>query len=178
MDTPSPIKDLLYQTLQTISEDTIQEKITKNPKSLIHEIFSKANIDALDGNKTENYETFAESLMHYILTNALIPSQRKVTIDQVELDIVIPDIRTLRSSNKDAIIILFPKTDNKESILQRLEKISTIQPNTKNIWLVQKSALALPYTTYEIDASHSFFDIIDDIKTSSKSQSKLKIFKI
>jgi len=180
MDTPSPIKDLLYQTLGTIPGSTIQEKITKNPHSLVQEIFSKANIDSLEGNKTENYETFAESLMHYILTNALIPSQRKISIDQIEIDIVIPDIRTLRSSSKDAIIILFPKTDDAKSIQQRLERISTIQPILENIWLVQKSSLGLPCKTYEIDVTQSFFNIIDDIKniTSGKPQLKFKIFKV
>lgn len=178
MDESSPIKDLLYQTLQSITESVIQEKITKNPQSLIQEIFSKANIDSLGENKTENYETFAESFMHYLLTNALIPSQRKVTVDQIEIDIVIPDIRTLKSSSKDAIIILFPKTDNIKTILQRLEKIITIQPKKDNIWLVQKTSLGLPFKTYEIDERHSFFSIIDDIKMSNKTQSKFKIFKV
>lgn len=178
MDESSPVKDLLYQTLQSIPENTIQEKITKNPQSLIQEIFSKADIDALGNNKTENYETFAESLMHYLLTNALIPSQRKVTVDQIEIDIVIPDIRILKLSSNDAIIVLFPKTDDIESVLQRLQKIVELQPNMKNIWLVQKTSLGLPYTTYEIDGSHSFFNIINDIKMSGKIQSKFRIFKV
>jgi hypothetical protein len=178
MDESSPIKDLLYQTLQSIPENVIQKKIAKNPRNLIEEIFSKADIDSLGKNKTENYETFAESLMHYLLTSALIPSQRKVAIGHIEIDIVIPDVRTLKSSNKDAIIILFPKTDNTITILQKLEKISTVQPNRENIWLVQRIALGLPYKTYEIDNNHSFFDIMSDIKLSGKTQSKFKIFKV
>ncbi|MBM3904559.1 MAG: hypothetical protein FJ357_05460 [Thaumarchaeota archaeon] len=180
MDTPSPIKDRLYQIIQSIPESIIQEKIAESPESLMQEIFSKTDIDSLDGNKTENYETLAESLMHFILTNALIPSQRKITIEQTELDIVIPDIRTLRTSNKDAIVILFPKTENVKSILQRLEKILSIQPIKENIWLVQKSSLGLPYKTYEIGDSNSFFHIIRDIKNAivGKGQSKFKIFKV
>jgi hypothetical protein len=178
MDEPSPIKDLLYQTLQSIPENIIQQKIAQNPQSLMQEIFSKAGIDSLGENKTENYEAFAESLLHYLLTNALIPSQRKVTIDQIEIDIIIPDTRTLKSSSNDTIIIVFPKTDNTETILSRLEEISTIQPKIENIWLIQKTSLGLPYRTYEIDGSHSFFNIIDDLKMSDKAQSKFKIFKV
>jgi hypothetical protein len=178
MDEPSQVKDLLYQTLQSIPENTIAEKITKSPQFLIREIFSKANIDSLGENKTENYETFAESLMHYLLTNTLIPSQRKIIIDQIEIDIIIPDARTLKSSSNNTIIIVFPKTENIEAILQRLEKISTVQSKRENIWLVQKRSLGLPYNTYEIDGSHSFFDIIDDLKMSGKTQSKFKIFKV
>jgi hypothetical protein len=180
MDTPSPIKDRLYQTIQSIPENIVQEKIAKNPDSLMQEIFSKTDIDTLGGNKTENYETLAESLMHFILTNALIPSQRKITLGQIELDIVIPDARTLRTSNKDAVVILFPKTEDVKSILQRLEKTLTIQTIKENIWLVQKLSLGLPYKTYELDGSGSFFHIIGDIRkvTASKGQSKLKIFKV
>jgi hypothetical protein len=180
MDEPSPIKDRLYQTLQAISESKIQEEMTSNPTSLIQKILENTNIDTLDGDRTNNYETFAESLMHYLLTNALIPSQRKVKLGQVEIDIVIPDIRTLRTSNDDAIVIVFPKTNDKKSIQQRLQTIQEVQPATKNIWLVQKSDLGLPYKTYEIDGTHTFYNIITDIRnaTAGKSQSRLKIFKV
>lgn len=181
MDEPSPIKDMLYKTLEIISEEKIQQNISKNDTaSLMQEILSISKIETLDGNKTENYEAFAESLMHYILTNTLIPSQRKITYDGVEIDIVIPDIRTLNSSNKDAIIIFFPKTDDVISIQQRLEKISTVQPVKENIWLVQRASLGLPYKTYELEGTQTFVNIIDDIKkaTSNKIQSKFRIFKV
>lgn len=181
MDEPSPIKDRLYQTLDRISETRIQQEIAQNNSSyLIRRILSESNIDKLEGESTENYETFAESLMHYILTNALIPSQRKITLNQIEIDIVIPDTRTLGTSKKDAIIILFPKTNNMTAIKTRLEKIHTVQPIKENIWLVQKSNLGLPYKTYEIINNGTFANIINDIQdiTSSKPQSKFKIFKI
>ncbi|MBI5698494.1 MAG: hypothetical protein HZC29_08480 [Thaumarchaeota archaeon] len=70
MDESSPIKDMLYKTLGIISEEKIQQHISKNNiKSLMQEILSISKIETLSGNKTENYEAFAESLMHYILTN-------------------------------------------------------------------------------------------------------------
>ncbi len=181
MEESFPIKDMLYKTLGTISEEKIELHLSKNNiKSLMQEILSISKIETLSGNKTENYEAFAESLMHYILTNTLITSQRKITYDGVEIDIVIPDIRTLNSSNNDAIIIFFPKTDDMISIQQRLEKISTVQPIKENIWLVQRLSLGLPYKTYELEGSHTFVNIIDDIKkiTSNKIQSKFKIFKV
>lgn len=181
MDKPSPIKDILYKTLEAISEEKIQQNISKNNiKSLIQEILSISKIETLSGNKTENYEAFAESLMHYILTNTLITSQRKITHTGVEIDIVIPDIRTLNSSSKDAIIIFFPKTDDVISIQQRLEKISTVQPIKENIWLIQRASLGLPYKTYELEGNQTFVNIIDDIRktTSNNIQSKFKIFKV
>lgn len=179
MDESNPIKDLLYQTLGATPQDIIAEKIRNDPKSLIREIFAKSDIDSLDGDKTENYEKFAESLMHYILTNTLIPSQRKITVNQIELDIVIPDVRTLKTTSKDAIVLVFPKTNNIKAIQQRLESINVLQPISQNIWLVQKSSTNTTYKTYELE-NGSFFDIIDDIKKAiaGKAQSKFKIFKV
>lgn len=181
MEESSPIKDSLYQTIEKISETKIQQEIAHNNSSLlIKQILSESKIDKLDGDSIENYETFAESLMHYMLTNALIPSQRKITLNEIEIDIIIPDIRTLGLSKKDAITILFPKTNSLGAIKARLEKIHTIQPIKENIWLVQKSNLGLPYKTYEIDGSCSFANIISDIQNimATKPQAKFRIFKI
>lgn len=181
MDEPSPIKDALYKTIEKITEPKIHQEIKQgNSASLIKQIISESNVNELEGNPTENYETFAESLMHYMLTNTLIPSQRKITLNQIEIDIVIPDARTLGLSKNDALIILFPKTNNLSSIQTRLEKISTVQPIKENIWLIQKSDLGLPYKTYEISGNCSFANIISDLQkfTVSKPQSKFKIFKV
>ncbi len=180
MDTPSPIKDRLYQIIQDFTELKVLEGITKDPDSISRQIFDKADLKSLEGDITENYETFAESLMHFILTNALISSQRKITLGKTEIDIVIPDLKTLKDSSKDAIVILFPKTDNSKLILQRLEQLESIQPNKENIWLVQKINMGLTLKTYEIEGTGSFFNIIQDIKKSNagKSQSKFKIFKV
>lgn len=181
MDEPSPIKDRLYHTIEAISESKINQQIIQNnTHSIIKQIISQSNLDTLPGNHIETYETFAESLMHYLLTNALIPSQRKTTVNQIDIDIVIPDIRTLGLAKKDAIILVFPKTDNLTTIKSRLQRLGTIQPIKENIWLIQKSSLGLPYKTYEIDGECTFANIINDIKleTSSKTQSKFKIFKV
>lgn len=181
MDEPSPIKDRLYHAIETISESKIsQEIIQNNTQSIIKQIILESNLDTLPGNPTENYEAFAESLMHYLLTNVLISSQRKIAINQIDIDIVIPDIKTLGLEKKDAIILMFPKTDNMSTIQTRLQKLVTVQPIKENIWLIQKSSLGLPYKTYEIDGECTFANIINDIKSekSSKIQSKFKIFKV
>ena len=180
MDSPSPIKDRLYQIIQEITESKAQQEIARDPDSLARQVFAKANLESVGGNPTENYETFAESLMHFILTNSLISSQRKITLEKVEIDIVIPDLKTLKDSNKDAVIILFPKTDNSKLILQRLEELQSIQSIKENIWLVQRISQGIECKTYEIQGSGSFFHIIGDIKKSNagKAQSKFKIFRV
>lgn len=183
MSEASPIKEILYGQINSASEQKIQAEISRNNTAgLIREIVDNCyqEISRLHGNQHGNFEAFAESLMHYLLTNALIQSQRKVTREATELDIVIPDLRTLVSSPKDALIIFFPKTDDIDTIFESLRKIETLQPVKENIWLVQKTSLGLQYKTYEIDRGCSFSNIINDIGVflSTKTQSKFKIFKV
>ena len=183
MDESSPIKDILYEQINSISEHKIQEEISKNnTSSMINQIIdaSYQKISQLIGNTHENFETFAESLMHYFLTNTLVPSQRKITVKTTNIDIVIPDSRTLVSSPKDALVILFPKTDHIGTILESIKKLQDIQPLKENIWIVQKTNLGLDYKTFEIDNTRSFANLIQNIEMflSQKTQSKFKIFKI
>lgn len=183
MSETSPIKEILYERINSISEQKIQTEISKNnTANLIREIMESCSprIAELYGDQHENFETFAESLMHYLLTNALIQSQRKVTLKTIEIDIVIPDVRTLVASPKDALVIFFPKTSHTDTIHVSLKKIQIIQPIKENIWLVQKTGLGLQYKTYEIGKDCSFSNIINDINVfcSSKTQSKFKIFKV
>ena len=94
MDSDSPVKDLLYQELAKITEQKIQLEISKNYSSkVINEIISEcgSKILHIPGDSDENFGILAESLMHYLLTISLIPSQRKVSRDNVEVDIGIPE---------------------------------------------------------------------------------------
>lgn len=183
MSEASPIKEILYEQINSISEQKIQIEISKNNtanliRNMVDNCYSK--ITKLNGGQYENFEAFEESLMHYLLTNALIPSQRKVTLKAIEIDIVIPDVRTLALAPKDTLVIFFPKTNDAKVILESLKKLEAIQPVKENIWLVQKTSLGLQYKTYEIDNGCSFSNIVNDINVfcSSKTQSKFKIFKV
>jgi len=182
MDT-TPVKDILYQEITNISEDKIQLEISKNNSSkIISQIISKCSTKILKISTSidEDLGIFAEGLMHYLLTMSLIPSQRKISKNNIEIDIVIPDILTLNSSPKDSLIILFPKSKNKNLIKKRILELETIQPIKENIWLVLHHYLQLKNQTYFIqNDDNSLNKILNDINKfySSRKQNKLKIMK-
>jgi hypothetical protein len=183
MDTDSPVKDILYQELSNITENKIQIEISKNNSSkIISEVISKCfpKIQQISLNIDEDLGIFAESLMHYFLTLAIIPSQRKISQKDVEIDIVIPDLRTLKSNPKDSLIIVFPKSNNKNQIKKRISDLETMHPVKENIWIVSNQDLEFTNRTYLIkDGKNSFNEILDDINEfySSRKQSKLKFIK-
>ena len=183
MNTNSTVKDILYQEITNISEDTIQLEISKNNSSkIISQIISKCTtkIQKISTSFDEDLGIFAEGLMHYLLTVSLIPSQRKISKNNVEIDIVIPDILTLNSNPKDSLIILFPKSKNENMIKKRISELERIQPIKENIWVVLHHNLHLKNQTYLIrNDDNSLTKILDDINKfySSRKQSKLKIMK-
>jgi len=183
MDTDSPVKDILYRELSNITENKIQVEISKNNSSkIISEIISKCypKIEQISLNLEEDFGIFAESLMHYFLAVSIIPSQRKVSKNDIDIDIVIPDLRTLLLNPKDSLIITFLKSKNKDLIKNKILGLEKIHPIKENIWLVSHEKLELENRTYQIkNGINSLNKILDDINEfySSRKQSKLKIMK-
>lgn len=183
MNTDSPVKDILYKELSNITENKIQLEISKNNSSkIISEIILKCfpKIQQISLNMDEDIGIFAESLMHYFLALAIIPSQRKISLKDIEIDIVIPDLRTLQSNPKNSLIVIFPKSKDKNFIKKRISDVEKIHTVKENIWIILHENLELRNKTYLInDSSNSLNKILDDINEffSSRKQSKLKFIK-
>ena len=179
------IKEVLYDAIRNYQEHKIVSDIAQGDSPQTINVLCNECIPILEeikGEKSEKTISFAEGLVHYLLTVALIPSQRKTRFASVDVDIVIPDISTLSSSPEDALVIAFPKTSDLISMKKRITELTKIQPNKENIWLVLENELPLEVKTYKIDNSEKepFTNIINDIIwfASNRNQSKLKIFRI
>lgn len=183
MDTDSPVKDILYQELENITEKQIQLEISKNNSSkIISKIISKClpKIQNISQNIDEDVGIFAESLMHYLLTISLISSQRKIVQNDVEIDIVLPDLKTLSSNPKDSLVIFFPKSNDKNFIQKKIQNLEKIQQVKENIWIVMLEDLGFKSKIYQIrNFDNSFVHILNDINGffSSKKKNKFKIMK-
>ena len=149
------IKEMLYDTLDQIGKEKIHIALNKDhsvSKKIILNIMQSVlfrfkdskvkNLDYLKYNdkkdeveKKEEVEIIdlCEALLHFLLTASGYPSQRKITFNNQEIDIVIPDLRTLKSKPKNSVIIKFYKG---HSPLEDLKKIEMIQPHTDSIWVV------------------------------------------
>ena len=179
MSENSPIKDALYAKIDLIGQNHIHELLS-NGKFI--EIFEKIYEPVIDGIKNigeyEKYGTLAESLTHYLFTEMLIPSQRKITFEDIDLDMIIPNTIELQKDSHNAIIIFFVKTSNIQKIKQRIQDIKKIQKDDANIWVISKDDIEIPQSTYKTKKeSFSIFlkDAQNFIKT--KKMNKLNIFK-
>ena len=179
---PNPIKDFLFDYIKK-SEKNIQESISQ---SKFTEVIDNVLENCYDrvvsmGEKEESLGILATGLLHYLLTNALVSSQRKIEYNGTHIDIIIPNLKTLEIDPKKTLIICIPKTIDKNTVEQKLDQLEKIQPIKENIWLVMTKKLDFQNKTYVIEKKNaSFSKIIYDIAqfVNVQGQSKFKILRI
>ena len=179
MSESSPIKDVLYAKIDDIGQKPIHELMLSGRFSELFEKIYETTINSIDNiDEYEKHGSMAESLTHYLFTEMLIPSQRKISFKNIELDMVIPNIPELRKNNDNAILVFFVKTSNIDKIKQRIQEIKKIQNSDANIWVISKDDIQIPQTTYTTK-KESFSKFLKDAQTfiRIKKMDKLNIFK-
>ena len=180
MSESSPIKDALYTEIDRIGQDKINELLLKKEFSKIFEsIFDNAvsNINEKIS-KDEKFGTLAESITHYLFTEMLVPSQRKISYENIELDLVIPNTLELKKNSENTIILFFVKTSNMTEIQNKILEIKTIQEKDDNIWVISEQLLDISQRSY-VTNKVSFGEFLRDAQNfiQSKNMNKLNIFK-
>ena len=180
MEEENPVKKHLFEYIKK-SEKKFQRLFTQEtPNIIIKDIMNYCLDKIPQENKEEHISVLATGILHYILTNTMISSNRKVEFQGIQIDIVIPNLKTLEKDPKKAIIIYIPKTVNKKFIKKGILQLEKIQPEKKNIWLVLSKELNLDNKNFQIQKNGNFSEIIFDIANFVNVQdtNKLKILKI
>ncbi len=178
----NPVKDYLFDYLSK-SKEKIEKLISKKKFS---EIIDNVIANCYDkiitlGEKDESVGVLATGLLHYLLTNALINSQRKVEYNGIEIDIVIPDIKTLEKDPKKTLLICIPKSSNKNIIEEKISQLEKIQPEKENIWIVLSENVSINQKYFLLSKeNNSFSKIIVEIAQFSNvhGTNKFKILRI
>jgi hypothetical protein len=177
----NPIKEYLFSYIEK-SEKRFQQLFSQTKMAeIINDILDNCyDKVALMENKEENLGVLATGILHYMLTNAMLTSQRKVEYGGIEIDIIIPDLKTLEKDPKKTLIICIPQTLDKNTISEKLKKLQTIQPEKQNIWLVLTQDLGFDKTFVIQKEKSSFSNIIYDIAkfVNVQGQSKFKILRV
>lgn len=177
----NPIKDYLFDYIKnskTIPELISQKKFDVVIDEIIQNCYDKTT--TLD-KKDASLGILATGILHYLLTNALLNSQRRIEFQGIEIDIVIPDVKTLEKDPKMALIICIPKSSDKKTIEEKIRELEKIQPIKENIWIVLDEDIELANKTFVISKEHSSFSkIIFEIAKFSNvgGTSKFKILRV
>ena len=177
----NPIKDYLFEYIkssQTIPDLISEKKFDVIIDEIIQNCYDK--IITMD-QKDVAIGMLATGILHYLLTNALLNSQRKVECRGMELDIVVPDVKTLEKDSKMSLIICIPKSSDKQIIEEKISQLEKIQPSKENIWFVLSENIELDKKTFVLSKENSTFSkIIFEIAQFSNvnGANKFKILRI
>ena len=177
----NPIKDYLFDYIEkshTIAKLISEKKFDVIINEIIENCYDKI---ILMDKKDESIGVLATGILHYLLTNALLNSQRKVEYQGLELDIVIPDIKTLEKDAKMTLLILIPKSSDKKIINEKISQLKKIQPMKENIWIVLSEEISLDCKSFVLSKENNTFSkIIFEIAQFSNvgRSNKLKILRI
>ncbi|RMW39452.1 MAG: hypothetical protein EA447_00850 [Nitrosopumilus sp.] len=177
----NPIKDYLFDYIkssQTIPQLISEKKFNVVIDEIIQNCYDKTvSMDEKD----VAVGVLATGILHYLLTNALLNSQRKVEYKGTELDIVVPDVKTLEKDSKMSLVICIPKTSDKKVIEEKISQLENVQPIKENIWIVLSEEIALENKTFVLSKNNSTFSkIIFEIAQFSNvgGANKFKILRI
>ena len=102
MSESSPIKDALYAKIVDIGQEQIHQLLLNGKFSeLFEKIYGPVIKSVQNIEEYEKHGTLAESLTHYLFTEMLIPSQRKITFKNILQ-------RLLNLIDKKRILLPFP----------------------------------------------------------------------
>ena len=177
----NPIKDYLFEYIK--NSEIIPKLVTEKKFDQIIEDVTKNCYDHIltMGEKDEVIGVLATGLLHYLLTNALITSQRKVEYNGNELDIVIPGIKALEKDSKKTLLVCIPKSSNIKTINEMVSLLEKIQPEKENIWLVLSENIKVGKKSFILNKEdNSFSKIIFEIAKFSNvsGTNKFKILRI
>ena len=155
-----PIKDYLFEYVknsQTIAKLIVEKKFD----GVIDEITSNCYDQIVSmGEKEESIGVLATGVLHYLLTTALITSQRKVEHKGIEIDIVVPDLKTLEKDPKRTLLICIPKTSDIKIIEEKIASIEKIQPEKENIWIVLSKSIPVGKKSFTLSKENNTFSKI------------------
>ncbi|AJW70933.1 hypothetical protein [Nitrosopumilus adriaticus] len=180
-DESNPIKDYIFHYIEN-SESIPNLMSEKKFDLIIDDIIDNCYDKIIEmDEKDEAVGVLATGLLHYLLTNALIASQRKVNHKEIELDIVIPDIKTLEKDQKKSLVICIPKSSDLKVINDKITELEKIQHEKENIWVILSENIPVTKKSFLLSKeNNSFRKIIYEIAqfTNVSGTSKFKILRI
>jgi hypothetical protein len=176
MSDKAELISVVYDAINEIGKHKIRSDVISNIKmadEYMKRIFNSSTeqfINKLDGNSLIN---IYEILLHFMLTACTIPSQRKVKISQLTIDLVTPNLHVFLRNPDDAIIVQFIRSDKDMTTIDELVSLLKFKAEDLNMWLITTLDLHVTDTTQVINLSSSKIDcscIIRDIDSFLKER--------
>jgi hypothetical protein len=172
------ISEILYSAINGIGQEKIRMDLASNIALSVKHIEDILKQCAEAYGQEMNEETLValyKGLLHFMLTASLLPSERSVSFQGVDLDVVVPSLKVLAKNPENAIIIQLT-ANNSEAY--KITKAESVQPHGENVWIVSPKRIATDRRNYHLGEGETRFSrIVEDISefVNSKKVGRLKL---
>ncbi|AIF83872.1 hypothetical protein NTE_01811 [Candidatus Nitrososphaera evergladensis SR1] len=173
------VKQVLYAVIDDIGREKIRADVSsdiESSKKYCAEIMKRCMRDLGDeANDDETLGNLCEALLHFMLTASLLPSERKVTVDGMELDIVVPSVKSLAKNPDKTLVIQVVKTS---ADLAKVKQAQAVQKNAENLWIISARKIEYKGRNYHLgNANLQYSSAVSDIHAflARKGVSSLKM---
>jgi hypothetical protein len=176
MSDKAELVSVVYDAINEIGKQKIRSDVTSNIKiadEYIQCLFNRSSEEFSNRLDSDSLIAMYEILLHFMLTACTIPSQRKVKISHLTIDLIIPNLHTLSRSPSDAILVQFIRSDKDMTTIDEILSLLKLKAEDLNMWLISTLDLNVKNTTHVINLSGSKIDcshIIIDIDTFLKER--------
>jgi hypothetical protein len=146
---PADIKDTLYSAINEIGREKIRMELAgdiKRSELYCRDIIARCASGLSPEADDELLATLCEALLHFMLTASLLPSERKVSMRGIDLDIVIPSTTVLGNNPEKSLVIQVTRGD----LAIKAKQAESVQPHRENIWLVSAQPLRTDFRNYHL----------------------------
>lgn len=176
MSDRAKLVSIVYDAINEIGKHKIRSGVISNIKiadEYMQHLFNRSLeqfSNRLDGN---SLVTMYEILLHFMLTACTIPSQRKVKISHLSIDLIIPNLHTLSRNPSDVIVVQFIRSPIDMTTIDEILSFLKLKTEDLNMWLITTLDLKAKDTTHVINLGASKIrcsHIIQDIDTFLKER--------
>lgn len=161
--TSDDVKSIVYDHIDEMGRENIREILSSSHgQEYLCEIVDvcRRKVQSRGGNH-ESELGMLTTILHFTMSLAAVPSHRKVVNNGVELDVVVPDLRTLQKSPESALVMCILAPDTAAEQVSQI--VDTLDSRAKIITVLVQNPGNLKYDTYAVDDS-TFQNIIRDVR--------------
>ena len=169
MSDKAELVSVVYDAINEIGKNKIRSDVISDIKiadEYMDRIFNKSSEQISNRRDCKTLFAIYEILLHFMLAACTIPSQRKVKVLHLTIDLVIPNSHTLSKSPRDAILLQFIRSYKDMTTLDELLSLLKLKTEDVNRWLITTLDLNANDAIHIIKLSDSMINrshIISDI---------------
>ena len=150
--TSDDVKRIVYGHIGSVGERAVRESLTSSHGEAFLADAASSCLPLVRPLGAAGECALVTVLLHYALSAAGVPSHRKVSVRGVDVDIVVPDARTLGSSPHSAMVICVPEASGPADAAHAVAAVSAAQPIKRNIAVAMcPTARGLDCESYSVE---------------------------